>query len=635
MAAPWVALIKQIIAGEDVSAAVTNRPTGQIAQRTEYLYERLQELLSSEALFAHDVNLEEAALVGDVVYWDATSETYKRAIAALGYSEAAGYWTISESSYAVGMVYEKTSNTTGHIVTAGFVSDFDLTDTIVGDSTAAGPYFLSMTNPGKVTTIQPPVGVFVLYNRDGESFHFGPTPRDVLEDHIHYRYDLYAIPAGDHNCVDIADPDGHNKVLNADSSLPGWLPADDPIFSGLAPAGAKFGYNISQHPELEHVWPPLPIDSVYIERNNRGVPVNTPECPLVLVDVHGIWWMQDCYGAAPWPPELPGCISDSSSSSESSSSSPTCLCETAIEYMPGHAQNLDEMHLRIWFVKMVAKTDQTVVTQLDPCDDSQPIVVADCEGAPASTGKLCLSFDWDKLTKEYPISGYGAVKDLTGAVIKRGPVITGIKPGVRATIDGIGTAGVDFEKDTETGIYRGEVQIGLDASTDQSEGSIELVALNSVRKDYDETQQRLTLHFPGGFESSIRGRINLSRINLSNELEPDELDLRLWFWFVSRDPAGAMPALTATYRRYPRPTTILELPDDGDEEDIEIGGTWTPLLNFTDPNQYGEATTPVLAGATYITVGDIIDFTIGWDGTGELTDGFGIIRMGYEAVMAV
>lgn len=633
MPTPWENIINQVIPGESVSAAVTNRPTGQIARRTQYLYDRLQALAAGEALFVHDVTLEEDALVGDVVYFDEVTSSYCRALAALDYNSAAGYWTIAESSYVVGMVYEKTSNTTGHLLTGGFLRDFSLAGTIGDDYTVAGPYFLSMTQAGKLTSMQPPVGVYVLYNRDGTSFHIGPTPRDVLEDHIHYCYDLFAQPAGDHNCVDITDPDATQRVISPDPNLPGWLPADHAIFNGVAPEGAKFGYNIAQHDDLQKVWPPLPVGSVYIERNSCGVAVNTPSCPVVIVNANGIWWMQDCWGAAPWPPEYPGCIPGSSSSS--SSSSETCPCESALEYLPGHAQNLDEMHLRLWFVKMVAKTDQTVVTALDPSDENEPILVLDCDGEPASTGKLFLSLDWSKLAKAYPVAGFGVVKDLVGGVIQRGPAITGLKPGIKAQITGIGTENVDWALDVATNIYRGELQIGLESLTEESEGGTELVALDQVRKDYDDTLKRLTLHFPAGFESSIRGRIALPRVNFTDAATADELLLYFWFWFVSRQPAGAIPELAATYRRYPRPasaTPFPVLPGVAAEANIDAGGVWTPGLTFSAASQYGEATTP----AVQAYIGDIIDFTIGWDGATPpaLSDGFSIIRMGYRAELA-
>ena len=72
---------------------------------------------------------------------------------------------------------------------------------------------------------------------------------------VHYRFKLEPQPAGIPN-----DPDNNQKhsIVTADANLPGWLPADDISFQGMAPAGAKFGYNLAKHPELASAFPPLP-----------------------------------------------------------------------------------------------------------------------------------------------------------------------------------------------------------------------------------------------------------------------------------------------------------------------------------------------------------------------------------------
>ena len=394
-ATPFERLLQHIVSGEAVSAGVTNRAPQQLGRRTQYLFDRLQLLAAGEALFYHDVNLEVGALVGHVVYYNPTTDQYERAIAAVAYNPTAGWFEIAPSSFVVGMVYSKTANDRGSILTVGALRDFDLVNT-VDDPTIAGPHYLSMTTPGKLTQFKPPVSVFTLYNRGDGSFHFYPTPRDVLEDHVHYRYHLFAQPAGDHNCIEITDDDVH-RVLNPDANLPGWLPADHPSFAGVAPAGAKFGYNLAKHPELEAGWPPVPVDASYVERNGKGVPSNGAVRPTVLVDANGLWWFDNCYGAAPWAPAHPDCVEDSSSSPESSLSSSSGVqwdCLTPPEYMPGQdEQGFDQMVLLLWFTKMVFKTDDTVVTSLDPCSETEPISVLDCDGEPGSTGKLCLAFD--------------------------------------------------------------------------------------------------------------------------------------------------------------------------------------------------------------------------------------------------
>ncbi|KKN53289.1 hypothetical protein LCGC14_0603890 [marine sediment metagenome] len=630
-ATPFERLLQHIIAGEAVSAGVTNRAPQQLGRRTQYLFDRLQLLAAGEALFYHDVNLEVAALVGHVVYYNPTTDQYERAIAAVDYNPAAGWFEIAPSSFVVGMVYSKTANDRGSILTVGALRDFDLANTI-DDPTVAGPYYLSMTTPGKLTQFKPPVSVFTLYNRGDDSFHFYPTPRDVLEDHVHYRYHLFAQPAGDHNCIEIADDDVH-RVLNPDANLPGWLPADHPSFAGVAPAGAKFGYNLAKHPELQAVWPPTPADASHVERNGKGVPSNGAVRPTVLVDANGLWWFDNCYGAAPWPPGYPDCFADSSSSPESSLSSVSGVqwdCLTPPEYMPDQAeQGLDQMVLVLWFTKMVFKTDDTVVTSLDPRSETEPISVLDCDGEPGSTGKLCLAFDWSKLQEVYPSAGFKGVKNLAQAKILRGPLVTGVKPGLRAEIAGIGTEDEDWAYDDETGLYHGNLQIGLQSVQDVSEGLIDLVAFNNVREEYDDVEKLFYFHFPSGRQSSFRGRIHLPRINMTASATPDQLKLYLWFWFLSRQAgSSAVPTLIATYRRYPRPVGVQALPVPSAEQDIDTGGEWDPSIAFTAAKQYAEAATPALDAY----IGDTIFFTVGWAGIDPpaLSEGFGIMRLGYR-----
>lgn len=640
-ATPFETLLQLIVPGESVAAAVTNRAPSTLGRRTQYLYDRLQLLSAGEALFLHDVSLDPDALVGEVVYYNATSDRYEKAIAAVEYNPTAGWFETAKSSYVAGMIFSKTANDRGHILTAGALTDFDLSN-VIDDPTVAGPYYLSMTTAGRLTQFKPPVSVFTLYNRGDDGFHFYPTPRDALEDHVHYRYELFARPAGDHNCLEITDDNVH-KVLNPDPDLPGWLPADHPVFAGTAPSGAKFGYNLAKHPDLQAVWPPIPPDAIYMERNGKGVPSNGTVRPTALVDVNGIWWFDDCYGAAPWPPGYPDCIEESSSSlssesasSESSPSGQIWDCLTPQEYLPGHdIQGFDQMVLVLWFTKMAFKTDQTVVTSLDPCSENEPIQVLDCDGEPASTGKLCLSFDFSKLQEIYPTAGFKVVKDLAAAQIKRGPAVTGVKPGLGAAIEGVGTEGEDWELDPASGLYRGNVSVGLQSLSEVSEGMIDLVALDNVREEYDDVERLFYFHFPAGRPSSFRGRINLSRINLSGAVSPaDELRLYLWFWFVSRQAgASAVPGLDATYRRYPRPSGVQSLPDEDDEEEIVAGGIWTPGISFTGVNQYAEKSTPAIEG---VYIGDTVFFTLGWEGDDPpaLTEGFGIMRLGYRVELA-
>jgi hypothetical protein len=309
MATTWEQIIRLILNGEDVDASVTNRPTSQLSARTQYLYDRLVATAIGEALYVHDVPVEDAAVVGDVMYYDDTESKYKRALAAVELDTEFGWYTISKSSYAIGILTEKQDTGLGSICTAGTLRNFDLTNSIQpGDPTDAGAYYLSMQVPGKITIQKPPVGIYVLYNRGDQTIHVMPVPKDMLEDHIHHKHELVAAAAGTATCASYPETGIAHQITNPNSALPGWLPADDPVFGGLAPEGAKFGYNLAKHESLLRVWPPQPLDGCHIEVNRgngfQGMALGG-DCADAIVNAQGIWWMKDCYGSVPWPPEAP------------------------------------------------------------------------------------------------------------------------------------------------------------------------------------------------------------------------------------------------------------------------------------------------------------------------------------------
>ena len=621
---PWESLIKFIADGESVKASVANRAPNSLTNRTQYLYERMQDLAAGEALFFHYVKIEADAVPGDMVYFDETYNGYKRAIAAVEYSEDNGWYMLAPSAFVVGMVYQKTNTETGHLLTTGALRSFDLTNAIAsvsgsGSVTTAGAYFLSMQSAGKITLMRPAIGIYMLYNRGDGGIHFAPTPRDLLEDHIHYKFELYAKPAGLANCVVRGDGQRH-QVVDPDSSLTGWLPANDAIFNNAAPDGALFGYNLALHPELQRVWPPVPSGSVYIEQNGYGLRINDQTRPTVIVDNSGLWWMEDCYGMAPWAPVYPVCESSSSSQSpeppeSSSSGDPLWHCNTPLEYLEldGTSNRLDEKTLVLWYSKMIYLSDPNVVTELSPASDTSPIIVLDCNGVPAIAGKLRLSLDMSVMDIEEPTDGYKVVKSFSADKIQRGPIVEGLQAGTGAEIVGVGTSGTDWE--LVDGLYRGKLQVQLEDTTgDPKEYQVSLVALNDVLEDYDNVNQFFYLTFPSGRTSGIRGRIEIPRLGLSTPLR-----MRLWMWFVGRS-AGAIPTLTATYRRYTEPTVPTVLP--AVETDITVGG-WLPGVTLA-AGQYAEAQTDFFT----VAMGETVDFTLSWAGAGGLANGFGIMRFG-------
>jgi hypothetical protein len=623
-------LVDLINDGEAVRAATPNRPLGQLASRTQHLKGLLDVIAAGEALLMVDVLID--ADVGDAVYYDSVSKTYKPALAALEPDPIGGWFNIASSSYVVGIVLSKTTATRGNLWTTGVFRNFDLTATIDGDSTIPGPYYLSTQKPGKLVLQKPAIAVYTLFNRGDNCAHLQPAPRDVLEDHIHYRFELFAQPAGTHNLMTITSDDVH-RIITPDPDAAGWLPADHPIFNGAAPAEAKFGYNFSQHPELQKVFPPQPVESSYIERNGIGLPLGSTR-PVARVDRNGIWWFDNCYGAAPWAPEFPGAILDippvDSSSSSSSSSSPTGPvfdCQTPLEYLPGHGESrLDEMTLFLWHSKMVFKTDKNVVLKLKPCEGS-PIQVLSCdEGEPAETGELCLALDLNFQITENQ-AGFRALKEIDGETFRRGLIVEGLRGGANVAISGISEGGEpQYAFDAERDLWQGALVLDfIDPGSLFREGNFDLVAMDNIRQDMirDDADDEgiFALLFPESRDSEVRGRIQLPNSGL-----PTGPKMRVILRLLSQLSDVVMPELEASFRRIPRNVdacTPLALPtaDTVLSNIVPCDGQTIGL------NEYVEAESEQFDVAN----GDTVFFTVRRKGT---TDGYGgdlpALRFGYR-----
>lgn len=612
MAVTWAQIVNLIINGEAVNGQVTNRPLQQLSARTQYLYERLAASALGEALYVNDVPVEDDALPGDAMYYDESELKYKRALAVVEFDTSFGWYAPAKSCYVIGLLVNKSDTGLGDICSMGMLRGFaELADAIeTGSVTTAGALYLSMTTPGAMTFMKPPVGIYVGYNRGDDTVHIMPTPKDMLEDHIHHKHVLVAAPAGTPNCVSYGSGDVH-EVVDPDSDLPGWLPADDPIFNGLAPEGAHFGYNLSQHDELQRVWPPQPLDSGYVEVNRGNGFVGLKlvgTCPDVIINAQGIWWMQNCYGSAPWAPDYP-CDSSSSGSSESAASC-DADCQTPLEYQPG-ALDPTRMDINLWFTKMVFKTDASVVTSLQPEGENSPIVLTDCDGVVANTGQLFAGLDLSKLEIVEPAAGFNVIKSFASNKINRGPAVTGIKPGTGAAVTGIGAQGTNWQ--VQDGVYSGNLLVGLeDNLNDPRDFDPSLVSVNNVREEFDSGL--FYLAYPVNRESSARYKVEIPILGMPT------VDIRayLWFWFVGRS-AGAIPKLTATYRRYAKATaTPVVLPSV--DTDIVTGG-WTPGLTMVG-GDYAYAATPWFD----VAVGDTVFYSIEWDGVPGPSEGFGIMR---------
>ncbi len=570
---PYLDLIAQ---GEPVSAGVANRPTRELQQNLQYLWDVFQASGLGAAQVRRQVPLEPEAQAGMPVYWNALAGRFERALAVAGATGVGGTLEPAASAQSWGVVQQKTSAAIGDLLVSGYAT-LDLT---VAGGGAAGLYYLSSQTPGMLTQTRPALAVPVL-RADGQgNVLVLATVADALERHVHYRFELACRPAGTTH----PPAAGHRHVITAaDATLPGWLPADHASFGGHAPAGFAFGYNLAVDADLNSAWPPLPAVQASLEWNKgltadvSGTLVPLGLEGLAILDRYGIWWKSDCYGEAPWPVHLDTLDEGGFSASLSHSAYP---CPRQLE-----------MGMVVWFTRVNFATEAAVVTSLS---SRSPRLLVTCpSGVPATGGDLVLDLDLD-LTVTTDAPGDVVLKsfDPATATFAAGPVVEGLFVGS----DNVVLAGTTVTElpDGPT-IHQGLVAVSVIPDPSR-ELDVELVRVDVVTEE--SFQDLLYLGFPAADESSIRSKIQVPATGT-----PATPQLTLRFWLLGR-LAGTLPALTLTARRLPRPdgTAVEDLPLTGDEFAVTIDTTAT----LAAANQYVE----VEAEPFDVEAGDVVFFTL-------------------------
>ena len=548
MSGNWLHNIKHIQPGEPVEAGVVGRPDRTLEERTEYLKDRLDAAELGRAIFDSDATISPDVLPGHPVYWNYTSQRYEKALAAVEVDQPTQTLVVQPSSDCIGICYRKRSSTLADIVLRGIVAIPELTNAI-GPTIAPGRYYLSAVEPGKLVQQKPAVTVYVCYVQgpknncsDVPRVVVMPHVRDFLDDHTHYRFDLTCRPAGTHVPPAV---DGTHTITSPDVSLSGWLPASHAIFNGKAPAGAVFGYNLSQHLALSRVWPPLPVQSVAVLWDKGIEHLGATEVPLgrtglATCDTNGIWWMSNCYGDVPWPADY--------------TTIPIEVTDPPVEECPRE----EGMRVAVVYLRMLLGNDRRMVTKLEPGPDS-PITVTNCDGLPATTGDLELNLNLQVDPTE--IQGGQAFKAiLNGRKLQKGWLAEGFiahnQPQVVITSSRT-RALTTTEKDllelplTDAVIaHQGLINFDFDNQFADREISPQIIRLSdTVERLYMDIPY---LGFPAGQASLLRIRLNVPSGNLGSNLQ---MKIRVRY-FGRGTVAQSIPALYMSYRRLVQPATL-------------------------------------------------------------------------------
>jgi hypothetical protein len=585
MAPPYRSNIQHVKAEEAGKAATVRRPDAQLDQNIQYLRDLIDAASLGEALFLRDVTVESAALVGQPVYYNSDTQQFERGLAAVENNPTTNTLVATASSDVMGVVFTKTNSTLADLLVLG-TATLDISNAVDG-TVAAGRYYLSAGQAGMLQAQRPPVTVSVLHNLGDGRVLVVPDMKDFLEDHIHFQVALNPRPAGFHALPVVGNV---HVITSPDTSVNGWLPADNAIFNGKAPDGAHFGYNITALPELDRTWPPIPLEAVQLEISKPGdatdlINQGLQRVPgaLVQFDQFGIWWMSDCYDQVPWPTDFSG--------SSSSSASVSCPISS-------------EMELILSYVRMTFATDKTVVTSLKT--DSALLSIEDCDGDAASTGDLHLSLLLNFLLSSEALSGHQVVKGLDADTLQLqlGPVVEGIIAGTDVTI-------TSTAEDTDLGIHQGSVTINADVDPLGRELPIELVRLDDTKERFNGNVMYLA--FPADQASGLDLKIKIPPTGLP---ATPHVKIRI-VWYG--DAAGTPPVFTMTRINITRPSGSPALPTTTTAVVFDVTAIGAIVAN--DYFEIESAAIPVVAGDTLFIRMD----RAGSDGySGEL----GMIRAG-------
>ena len=568
--------IKYIKEGEPVSPGTPNRPLQQLDQNIQYLWELIQAAELGSTVYARAQTVISTIKVGEPVYLNTATAQFEPAFASTDTDSATGYLVMSDQSQVWGIVAEKQHATLADILLFGY-ADVDISEAIgelPGSSVPAGTWYLSGSGAGRLTQQQPPVTIPVLKTDLTGGVFVNPSFVDFLENHRHYVFDLEMVPAG---TVSPPPVGGTHTITAPDDSLPGWLPASDAIFSGTAPVGAKFGYNLSQNSTLSGVYPPVPLQSASILMQRPSVWDTALERKwygeqlmedLVIIDRNGIWWMSDCYDEVPWPTDR---------DTDSSASASYGECD------PGGK----EYSLKLYYTRVGFATDNTVVRSLTSLDERLVITCAD-KSTPATTGDLDIDLDLTLMIGAQDAPGYVVFKGFDAATntFSLGPVAEGVyatSPNVlltspKQTTDSSGNV-----------VYQGPIGVGVIAQASQ-ELSSQLVRLDGVT---EENYPVLYLGMPDDMPTSYVVKF---------EVPADAPDIATFAFrprIIGR-AAGTLPALTTTYYKTGQPTDGLNTP-------IAVTQTYLPLAMTTVATLAGaNEAVEALSAAFPVNPGDIV-----------------------------
>jgi hypothetical protein len=568
--------IQYIQENEPVAPGTANRPLSQLDQNLKYVLSLLEAANIGSTVYARSQTVISTLQVGQPVFFNPSTSRFEPAFATSESDEATGYLVVPNQSQVWGIVAEKLNATLADILLFGYAK-IDLTAAVGNDldnddNVPAGLWYLSSVSTGKLVRQSPPLSIPVCKTDNDGNVFVNPSFVDFLENHRHYVFDLVSAPAGQVTPPSSGDP---HVITSPDSDLPGWLPADDPVFDDKAPAGAKFGYNLTADVSLQNVFPPIPLQSASVIMQRPSVWDTSAErkwygqqllSDLVVVNRDGIWWMSDCYDEVPWATDLDTSVSMSSGYSE---------CDPAAK----------PISIKLYFTKVGFATDNSSVTSLRSLDPRLKVL---CSGKSdvASTGDLDIDLDLALMNGATNTSGFTVIKafDPVENKFNSGKVVEG----VYATSNNVLLSSDSTFVSGATTYHQGRIGVGV-LSQPSQELSSQLVRLEGVT---EESFPVMYLGMPNDTQTSY-----VVKFEVPGDA-PANSNLRFRPRILGKS-TGTLPQLTVSFFKTARPPAGLTTP-------VTVTQSYTSLTIVTVATVATNQAVEALSSAIAVNPGDIV-----------------------------
>lgn len=558
--------------GEDVAEDTDNRPLEILRENCNYLFCRMEQAALGSALVTYNVTIDDSVEVGEPVYLDAESLPRKYKRSRLRFEVVDGMVVTYPETEVHGILVNKTAADAGDILLDG-VYQVSLVNS-VGQAQPTGKHYLSPV-AGKLTDVRQALPVPVLISDGSGKVLFRPWFAETYPLIRSFKVDLTLEPSGTS-----AVAGGLASITDPDAELPGWLPANHVSFGGVAPSGAKFGYNLAADEVLSGLWPPNPIQAteLFFDRGDDecvgATEILRSGLDLVQVDVNGIWWMTACDDQVPW--DATNVVVEAPSECPRQLHRVLTVSLFRIQ-TPDSAQSVRSLQSRNTLLKLYARG--TTI--------------------PASFGDLDALVDLGSLIGPTVDDTLGlSVKQSIDGVLTRGPVVSGLKTS--------GT-GLTLSGGSVLGDYRyGQLTLQASSQIAGNELTPSQTALKGATQE--SYQDRLALGFPPGRNSSFRSAILIP----TDLVGVASLTVVLKFWVLST-ATGTLPPLTLGYRVLTRPT--------GGATAMPPTDTTLPLSTYPfapAANEYVE----IVSDAITVPAGAILEFELRRDAAGA-GDGYG------------